>query len=307
MAQKVTAMDIRAAAALAGEIGNVAEFCRMQQISRVTFYKLRMRFLAEGWEGLAQDRSRRPASCPTATDAAVVACRVELAGAGLDHGPQSIVWTLRRRGVARGAVAGHGGADSEQPGPGRRAAAETSEIGDQAVRVLPAQRVLAVRLDRMALGRPHRGGHRGQHRRPLPVRARVARGCGGRYHRAGMGGDPGRDRRVRGAVDVVVRQRIRLHRPVSRLRVDVRSQPARAGGAHHQLHPVSPADLRQNRTVLADAEEVARRPATGSHHRRAQRPARDLPRALPPPTAAPGAAWTHSLRGVRRHREGPSR
>jgi transposase InsO family protein len=29
--------------------------------------------------------------------AAVIDCRVELAGAGLDHGPQSIVWTLQRR------------------------------------------------------------------------------------------------------------------------------------------------------------------------------------------------------------------
>jgi transposase InsO family protein len=103
MAQKVTAMDIRAAAALAGEIENVAEFCRRHQISRVTFYKLRKRFLAEGWEGLAQDRSRRPVSCPTATDttvvAAVIACRVELLGAGLDHGPQSIVWVLQHRGM----------------------------------------------------------------------------------------------------------------------------------------------------------------------------------------------------------------
>ena len=104
MAQKVTAMDVRAATALAGEIENVAEFCRRHQISRVTFYKLRKRFLAEGWEGLAQDRSRRPVSCPMATDAEVVgtviACRVELLDAGLDHGPQSIVWTLRRQGMA---------------------------------------------------------------------------------------------------------------------------------------------------------------------------------------------------------------
>ena len=45
---KVTAMDIRAATALAGEIENVAEFCRRHQISRVTFYKWRARFAAEG-------------------------------------------------------------------------------------------------------------------------------------------------------------------------------------------------------------------------------------------------------------------
>jgi transposase InsO family protein len=102
MAQKVTAMDIRAATALAGEIENVAEFCRRHQVSRVTFYKWRARFAAEGLAGL-QELSRRPVSCPRATDAAavtaVLACRVELLNAGVDHGPQSIVWTLQRRGV----------------------------------------------------------------------------------------------------------------------------------------------------------------------------------------------------------------
>jgi transposase InsO family protein len=102
MAQKVTAMDIRAATALAGEIENVAEFCRRHQISRVTFYKWRARFAEQGLAGL-QELSRRPQSCPRATDAPVVAavlgCRVELLKAGLDYGPQSIVWTLHRRGV----------------------------------------------------------------------------------------------------------------------------------------------------------------------------------------------------------------
>jgi hypothetical protein len=34
MAQKVTAMDIRAATALAGQIDNVSQFCRDRQISR---------------------------------------------------------------------------------------------------------------------------------------------------------------------------------------------------------------------------------------------------------------------------------
>jgi transposase InsO family protein len=103
MAQKVTAMDIRAATALAGQVENVAEFCRRHQISRVTFYKWRRRFDAQGWDGLLQERSRRPVSCPSATDAAavqaVIDCRVGLAAAGLDHGPQSIVWTLQRREV----------------------------------------------------------------------------------------------------------------------------------------------------------------------------------------------------------------
>ena len=70
MAQKVTAMDIRAATALAGQIDNVSQFCRDHQISRQTFYKYRRRFAQDGLAGL-QERSRRPNSSPGQTSAAV--------------------------------------------------------------------------------------------------------------------------------------------------------------------------------------------------------------------------------------------
>jgi transposase InsO family protein len=99
MAQKVTAMDIRAATAFVGQIGNVSQYCRDQQISRQTFYKFRRRFGAEGLAGLA-DRSRRPNSSPGQTSAAVEEAvlrkRKQLLEQGLDHGPQSIVWALER-------------------------------------------------------------------------------------------------------------------------------------------------------------------------------------------------------------------
>jgi transposase InsO family protein len=99
MAQKVTAMDIRAATALAGQIDNVAQFCRDQQISRQTFYKFRRRFNQEGLTGL-EDRSRRPVSCPGQTSAAVeevvLRRRKQLLEDGGDHGPQSIQWSLQR-------------------------------------------------------------------------------------------------------------------------------------------------------------------------------------------------------------------
>jgi transposase-like protein len=102
MAQKVTAMDIRAATAFAGQIGNVSQFCRDQQISRQTFYKFRRRFGAEGLAGLA-DRSRRPNSSPGQTPAAVEEAvlrkRKQLLEQGRDHGPQSIVWALEREQV----------------------------------------------------------------------------------------------------------------------------------------------------------------------------------------------------------------
>ena len=94
-------MDVRAAAALAGGVDNVAEFCRVQNISRQTFYKWRRRFAAEGLAGLEQ-RSRRPHSVPGRVSAEVetlvVATREQLRTAGADHGPQSIVWTLQRAG-----------------------------------------------------------------------------------------------------------------------------------------------------------------------------------------------------------------
>ena len=102
MAQKVTAMDIRMAAALAGQVENVAAFCRERQISRQTFYKFRGRFDEQGIDGL-QDRSRRPLTSPGQTPAEVedmvVRRRKQLLEQGCDHGPQSIVWSLQREGT----------------------------------------------------------------------------------------------------------------------------------------------------------------------------------------------------------------
>jgi transposase InsO family protein len=103
MAQKVTAMDVRMAAALAGHIDNVAQFCRDNGISRETFYKFRRRFRDGGIEDL-QDRSRRPLTSPGQTPVEVedliVLRRKQLIEEGLDHGAQSIVWSLQREGVA---------------------------------------------------------------------------------------------------------------------------------------------------------------------------------------------------------------
>lgn len=103
MAQKVTAMDIRMAAALAGQIENVAQFCRDSGISRQTFYKYRRRFREDGIAGL-QELSRRPLRCPGQTpveiEELIVLRRKQLIEQGLDHGAQSIVWSLQRDGAA---------------------------------------------------------------------------------------------------------------------------------------------------------------------------------------------------------------
>ena len=102
MAQKVTAMDIRAATALAGQIENVSAFCRDQQMSRQSFYKWRRRFGEDGLPGL-QERSRRPLHSAGQTAAeveeAVLRKRKQLVEQGCDHGPQSIVWALQRDGI----------------------------------------------------------------------------------------------------------------------------------------------------------------------------------------------------------------
>jgi transposase InsO family protein len=97
MAGTVAPMDVRMATALAGAIPNVAEFCRVQGISRKTFYKWRARFRAEGVDGLAE-LSRRPHASPGATPAhieqLVVRLRKQLAEQGSDNGPDSIRWRL---------------------------------------------------------------------------------------------------------------------------------------------------------------------------------------------------------------------
>lgn len=103
MAWKVTAMDVRMAAALARGIDDVAAFCRAQNISRETYYKWKRRFEREGLDGL-RDRSRRPNSVPNATPAgiedAIVRARKELADAGQFNGPFSIADRLAAQGVS---------------------------------------------------------------------------------------------------------------------------------------------------------------------------------------------------------------
>src|SRR5882762_11109366 len=56
---------------------SVAELCRRHRISRPVAYKWLARFEAAGTPGLA-DHSRRPLSCPHATDRELVAALCEL-------------------------------------------------------------------------------------------------------------------------------------------------------------------------------------------------------------------------------------
>jgi transposase InsO family protein len=103
MAWKVTAMDVRMAAALASGIDDVAGYCRAQNISRQTYYKWKRRFELEGLDGL-RDRSRRPHSIPIATpvevEETIVRIRKQLADEGEFNGPFSIAERLSAEGVS---------------------------------------------------------------------------------------------------------------------------------------------------------------------------------------------------------------
>jgi transposase InsO family protein len=97
MGQRVVAMDVRMAAALAGAVPDVSAFCVEQGISRQSFYKWRRRFAEAGIEGLTE-RSRRPRHVPGQSPAEVedqvVRLRKQLADDGADNGPDSIRWAL---------------------------------------------------------------------------------------------------------------------------------------------------------------------------------------------------------------------
>ena len=103
MARKVTAMDVRMAAALAQGVDNVAGFCRAQGISRQTYYKWKRRFDRDGIDGL-RDQPRRPDANPNTTvveiEDAIVLARKELADAGEFNGPLSIASRLAAQGVS---------------------------------------------------------------------------------------------------------------------------------------------------------------------------------------------------------------
>jgi transposase InsO family protein len=95
-------MDVRLQIAVASKGVNVARFCREQGISRQSFYVWQARYRAEGLDGL-EPRSRAPHSSPQRSSAeveeAIVAVRKELTEQGLDAGPATIQWHLRRRGL----------------------------------------------------------------------------------------------------------------------------------------------------------------------------------------------------------------
>ena len=78
---------------------SVSEAAAAYGVSRQHIHRWLARYRDDGFEGL-EPRSRRPHSNPRRTASAVaeriVALRRELAGQGLDHGPQTIGWHLEQ-------------------------------------------------------------------------------------------------------------------------------------------------------------------------------------------------------------------
>ena len=76
---------------------SVSEAAAAYGVSRQHVHRWLARYRDQGFDGL-EPRSRRPHSNPRRTASAVaeriVALRRELAGQGLDHGPQTICWHL---------------------------------------------------------------------------------------------------------------------------------------------------------------------------------------------------------------------
>src|SRR3712207_1957404 len=90
-----------------------AEVAARYGVHRAWVYKLKARYEAEG-EAALEPRSRRPRTSPTAIKPEVVdlivRLRKELAGAGLDAGPDTIAWHLAQHhdaGVARSTISRH--------------------------------------------------------------------------------------------------------------------------------------------------------------------------------------------------------
>ena len=79
---------------------SVREVAAAHGVSRSWVYECLARYRAEGDQGL-HPRSRRPHSSPSRLAAEIedkiVALRKELAGQGLDAGPQTIAWHLASR------------------------------------------------------------------------------------------------------------------------------------------------------------------------------------------------------------------
>jgi homeodomain-containing protein len=126
----------------------VSEVARSYGVARSWIYTLLARYQAEG-EAAFEPRSRRPKTSPTAispeTIDLIVRLRKDLAGHGLDAGPDTIAWHLQHQHQVTVSAATIARVPA-RPHAGRPRAAQATEVVLHPVRRRAAQRVLAVRL-----------------------------------------------------------------------------------------------------------------------------------------------------------------
>src|ERR1700729_1934112 len=138
--------------AVVAEGRSQGEVARAYGVSQGWVSRLVARYREEG-EAAFEPRSRRPktspAAIPASTAGLIIELRKDLAGQGLDAGPQTIAWHLPppHPGVT--------GDSQPLPGPGRVSdprATQAAEVVLPAVRGRAAERVLAGRLHPLPAG-----------------------------------------------------------------------------------------------------------------------------------------------------------
>ena len=150
----------------------VSEVAKSYGVARSWIYTLLARYEAEG-EAAFEPRSRRPKTSPSATSPdtveLIVRLRKELAGQGLDAGPQTIAWHLEHHHQVKVSPATVSRYLARQglvtPDPSKRPKSSYIRFAAE-----HAQRVLAVRLHPLPARRRDRHRDPDLAGRPLPLR-----------------------------------------------------------------------------------------------------------------------------------------
>ena len=162
-------------------------------------------------------------------------------------------------------------ADPETSRVRHPATEETAAVVVHPVRSRSPQRVLAVRHDPLDPRRRRPRRDRELHRRPQPLLHRLRRGAGHESDRRRRDLHH-RDRTSRHTRIGAHRQRLHLHRQTSR-RESRHGNPHRSARRHLQtLEPVSPANLRESRTLPPDRQEVPRQTTRRRHRSPSSKP-----------------------------------
>jgi transposase len=152
----------------------VGEVAKSYGVARSWIYTLLARYEAEG-EAAFEPWSRRPKTSLSATSAdtvdLIVRLRKDLAGQGLDAGPQTITWHLQQHHHVKVSPATVSRVLARR-GAGHSRPVQAPQVVLHPLRGVHAERVLAVRLHPLPARRRGRYRDPDLARRPLPLRSR---------------------------------------------------------------------------------------------------------------------------------------